>query len=78
MDLDVTYSTVASNGSELDLVDLRRALGALTQTEAAQLLEVLDQRHAGQLLRLRPTGDLGRGGIHRDRRTGNWEPGTGN
>jgi transcriptional regulator with XRE-family HTH domain len=36
----VTYSTAASNGSELDLVDLRRSLGALTQTEAAQLLEV--------------------------------------
>jgi hypothetical protein len=40
VDLDVTYRTVASNGSELDLVDLRRSLGALTQTEAAQLVEV--------------------------------------
>ena len=40
MDLDVTYSTASSSGSELDLVDLRRALGALTQAEAAQLLGV--------------------------------------
>jgi hypothetical protein len=40
VDLDVTYSTAASNGSELDLVDLRRSLGALTQAEAARLLEV--------------------------------------
>ena len=40
MDLDVTYRPLASNGSELDLVDLRRSLGGLTQTEAAQLLEV--------------------------------------
>ena len=40
MDLDVTYRTVASNGAELDLVDLRRALGALTQAEAAQLVAV--------------------------------------
>jgi transcriptional regulator with XRE-family HTH domain len=38
--LDVTYSTGSSTGSELDLVDLRRALGALTQAEAAQLLRV--------------------------------------
>jgi transcriptional regulator with XRE-family HTH domain len=36
----VTYSTVSSSGSELDLVDLRRALGARTQAEAAQLLGV--------------------------------------
>ena len=40
MDLDVTYSAAASRGSPLDLVDLRRSLGALTQTEAARLLEV--------------------------------------
>jgi transcriptional regulator with XRE-family HTH domain len=40
VDLDVTYSTASSSGSELDLVDLRRALGALTQAEAAQLLGV--------------------------------------
>ena len=40
MGLDVTYSTDSSNGSELDLVDLRRALGALTQAEAAQVLGV--------------------------------------
>jgi transcriptional regulator with XRE-family HTH domain len=31
---------VTSSGSDLDLVDLRRSLGALTQAEAAQLLEV--------------------------------------
>jgi len=36
----VTYSTASSSGSEPDLVDLRRALGALTQAEAAQLLGV--------------------------------------
>ena len=40
MDLDVTYSTGSSSGSELDLVDLRRAVGALTQAEAAHLLGV--------------------------------------
>jgi transcriptional regulator with XRE-family HTH domain len=40
VDLDVTSRTVTSNSSELDLVDLRRSLGALSQTEAAQLLEV--------------------------------------
>jgi transcriptional regulator with XRE-family HTH domain len=40
VDLDVTYRRVASNGADLDLVDLRRALGGLTQAEAAQLLEV--------------------------------------
>ena len=40
MDLDVTYRTVASNGAALDLVDLRRALGARTQAEAAHLLGV--------------------------------------
>jgi transcriptional regulator with XRE-family HTH domain len=40
VDRDVTYSTVSASGSELDLVDLRRALGALTQAEAAQLLGV--------------------------------------
>jgi hypothetical protein len=36
----VTYSSATSSGSELDLVELRRALGALTQVEAAQLLQV--------------------------------------
>jgi transcriptional regulator with XRE-family HTH domain len=36
----VTYSSVSSSGSELDLVDLRRALGALTQADAARLLGV--------------------------------------
>ena len=36
----MTYRPVASNGSELDLVNLRRSLGALTQTEAARLLAV--------------------------------------
>jgi transcriptional regulator with XRE-family HTH domain len=36
----VTYRSVSSSGSELDLVDLRRSLGALTQAEAAQLLGV--------------------------------------
>jgi len=36
----VTYRRVASSGSDLDLVDLRRALGALTQAEAAQLVAV--------------------------------------
>jgi transcriptional regulator with XRE-family HTH domain len=40
VDLDVTYRTAASSGSELDLVDLRRSLGALTQAEAAHLLQV--------------------------------------
>ena len=40
MDLDVTYSTVSPSAEPLDLVDLRRALGALTQAEAAQLLGV--------------------------------------
>jgi DNA-binding XRE family transcriptional regulator len=38
--LDVTYRTVGCSGSELDLVELRRSLGALTQAEAAQLLGV--------------------------------------
>jgi transcriptional regulator with XRE-family HTH domain len=36
----VTYSTASANGSELDLVDPRHSLGALTQAEAAQLLGV--------------------------------------
>jgi transcriptional regulator with XRE-family HTH domain len=36
----VTYRTGASGPTELDLVDLRRSLGALTQAEAAQLLQV--------------------------------------
>ena len=40
MDRDVTYSPAAPNGSELDLVELRRSLGALTQAQAAQLLGV--------------------------------------
>jgi transcriptional regulator with XRE-family HTH domain len=40
VDQDVTYSTVSSSSQPLDLVDLRRALGALTQAEAAQLLGV--------------------------------------
>ena len=40
MDLDVTYRRVAASDSDLDLVNLRRSLGALTQAEAAQLLEV--------------------------------------
>jgi transcriptional regulator with XRE-family HTH domain len=40
VDLDVTYSTASSSGSELDLVELRRSVGALTQAEAAQLLGV--------------------------------------
>jgi transcriptional regulator with XRE-family HTH domain len=40
VDLDVTYRRAASNSSDLDLVDLRRSLGALTQAEAARLLQV--------------------------------------
>jgi transcriptional regulator with XRE-family HTH domain len=36
----VTYSRASSNRSELDLVDLRRALGDRTQAEVAELLEV--------------------------------------
>ena len=40
MDLDVTYSAASSSSSGLDLVELRRALGALTQAEAAHLLGV--------------------------------------
>jgi transcriptional regulator with XRE-family HTH domain len=40
VDLDVTYSRASSTCSELDLVDLRRSLGARTQAEAAQLLGV--------------------------------------
>ena len=40
MDLDVTYSPLRSSHVDLDLVDLRRALGALTQAEAARLLGV--------------------------------------
>jgi len=38
VDLDVTYSPLRSSHVDLDLVDLRRALGALTQAEAAGLL----------------------------------------
>lgn len=40
MDLDVTYSPLHSSHVDLDLVNLRRALGALTQAEAARLLGV--------------------------------------
>ncbi|HLZ24715.1 MAG TPA: helix-turn-helix domain-containing protein [Ktedonobacterales bacterium] len=40
MDLDVTYRRATSNGSALDLVDLRRALGDRTQADAAELLGV--------------------------------------
>lgn len=40
MDLDVTYRRASPSSSDLDLVDLRRALGALTQAEAARLLGV--------------------------------------
>jgi transcriptional regulator with XRE-family HTH domain len=40
VDLDVAYSPVHSSHLDLDLVELRRALGALTQAEAAQLLGV--------------------------------------
>jgi len=36
----VTYSPLRSSHVDLDLVDLRRALGALTQAEAARLLGV--------------------------------------
>ena len=36
----MTYSRASSTSLELDLVDLRRALGALTQAAAAQLLGV--------------------------------------
>jgi transcriptional regulator with XRE-family HTH domain len=38
--LDVTYRLMPSSSADLDLVDLRRALGDLTQAEAAQLLQV--------------------------------------
>ena len=40
MDLDVTYRDTASSGSDLDLVDLRRALGERTQADVAELLGV--------------------------------------
>ncbi len=40
MDLDVTYRPASSSRSELDLVELRRALGDRTQAEAAELLGV--------------------------------------
>ena len=40
MDLDVTYSADSAARSELDLVDLRRALGDRTQAEVAELLGV--------------------------------------
>ena len=57
MDLDVTYSPLRSSHVDLDLVDLRRALGALTQAEAARLLGVTPNTWArwerGQL-RLHP------------------------
>jgi len=38
--LDVTYRPAQSSSMELDLIDLRRALGDLTQAETAQLLQV--------------------------------------
>ena len=40
MDLDVTYRRASSSSSELDLVDLRRALGDRTQAEVAELLGI--------------------------------------
>lgn len=40
MDLDVTYSQTASSGADLDLVDLRRALGDRTQADMAELIGV--------------------------------------
>jgi transcriptional regulator with XRE-family HTH domain len=40
VDLDVTYRRASSSRSELDLVDLRRALGDRTQAELAELLGV--------------------------------------
>ncbi len=40
MVLDATYRPARSSSTELDLIDLRRALGDLTQAEAAQLLQV--------------------------------------
>ena len=40
MDLDVTYSPPRSSHLDLDLVELRRALGDRTQAEAAELLGV--------------------------------------
>ena len=40
MDLDVTYSRASTSRSDLDLVDLRRALGDRTQAEVAELLGV--------------------------------------
>ena len=40
MDLDVTYRATASSRSDLDLVDLRRALGDRTQADMAELLGV--------------------------------------
>jgi transcriptional regulator with XRE-family HTH domain len=40
VDLDVTYRRTSSSRSDLDLVDLRRALGDRTQAEVAELLGV--------------------------------------
>jgi len=40
VDLDVTYRRSSSDCSELDLVDLRRALGDRTQAEVAEILGV--------------------------------------
>lgn len=40
MNLDVTYRPTSSSRSDLDLVDLRRALGDRTQAEVAELLGV--------------------------------------
>jgi len=40
VDLDVTYRQASSSPSDLDLVDLRRALGDRTQAEVAELVGV--------------------------------------
>jgi transcriptional regulator with XRE-family HTH domain len=40
VDLDATYRTGWSGRVDLDLLDLRRSLGALTQAQAAELLQV--------------------------------------
>jgi DNA-binding transcriptional MerR regulator len=40
VDLDVTYRRTISNGADLDLVNLRRALGDRTQADVAELLGV--------------------------------------
>ena len=51
MDLDVTYRRASSGRLNLDLVDLRRALGDRTQAEVAELLGVTPNT-AGQLIRI--------------------------